>query len=608
MANWFHHKDEGFAAAFDSFLQKRGADINVREKVAKIIADTRKRGDKALIEQAKKFDNTSLEQLKLPQEHINEVASQCSPQVLEALNHAAKRIEAWHQKQLPQTIHSQDEQGVKIEQRWRPIEAVGIYVPGGSALYPSSVLMNGLPAKIAGCARIAAAAPANSTHDPLLMAAFKQVGISEVWQMGGAGAIAAFAFGTQTIAKVDKITGPGNAYVAEAKRQVFGVVGIDMIAGPSEILVIADKNNQPDWIAADLLSQAEHDELAQSILICDDKHFAEKIAQHIKLQLDSLPRKKIARASWEQYGAIIIVDSLEDSIPLANQIAAEHLQILTAQAERLTDKINNAGTIFIGTHTPEVLGDYVIGTNHILPTSQAARFSSGLSVYDFMKRTSITFCPPESFDALAQSAETLAKAEGLEAHARAVAIRRQSNKPALAFHSPDKIRERSEEPPLEKKAHPAAGAVGAHIKDIQFGAGLEKPRREELEFERKAALYDLLEKNLFHYKENPPEGHKLTLSCEEGRLVFVNQAGLRFSLALSSLLRLVRDYFLLCESYYDSIKHNVHKVEELDKERRALHNEGAEMLGALLQTRGSITTDDNTARRLFTLICVMYMR
>lgn len=610
MSNWFQQKDKTFSADFDKFLQKRSGKIDVRSTVATIISDTRKNGDKALIAQAKKFDGVALDSLRLPKEQIQELAKTCPKEVLDALSLAAARIERWHKKQMPKTIEMTDEDGVWIQQRWNAIESVGLYVPGGTAVLPSSVLMNALPAKIAGCERIAVAVPANSTNDPLLMAAFAQVNIEEVWQMGGAGAIAAFAYGTQSIPKVNKIVGPGNAYVAEAKRQVFGEVGIDMIAGPSEILIIADNNNKSEWVAADLLSQAEHDELAQSILICTDKHFAQKVEANIKVQLENLPRKKIATKSWKNYGAIIIVDNLEQAIPIADKIAAEHLQLLVPEPKNFAIKIRNAGTIFIGAHTPEVLGDYLIGTNHVLPTSQAARFSSGLSVYDFMKRTSVTHCPEDSFATLGGSAEILAKAEGLQAHAYAASVRLKPTT-APTFHNVEDIKDRATTgapTALETKVA-AKAALGAFIAEITFGQGLENPRREELEFERKAALFDLLEANLFDTENNPPEGHRLTLSCEEGRLVFVNQGEVRFNLALAPLSRVVRDYFLLCGSYYDAVKSaSVYRVEELDKERRALHNEGAEILLNLLTRRGSVKSDNNTTRRLFTLICVMYMR
>ena len=428
MTVWFNAEEKNFAAQFDRFLRARRLDEDVRAETRAIITETRQKGDAALAQQAARFDGMDItaDALRLDGDQIRQQASACPKELASSLDYAIDRIEAWHKRQMPQPISFRDKAGVEIEQRWRPVDSVGIYIPGGSARYPSSVLMSALPAKIAGVKRIAAATPANSADDPFLMMALWRLGITELWRMGGAGAIAAFAYGTERIAKVDKIVGPGNAYVAEAKRQVFGDVGIDMIAGPSEILVIADNQNDPAWVAADLLSQAEHDEAAQCLLITDDAQWARETASAIEAQLARLPREKIARASWTRYGAIIIVKDLEDSVAIANIIAAEHVELLVAQPKALADRIDHAGTIFIGAHTPEVIGDYVIGTNHVLPTSGAARFSSGLSVYDFMKRSAIAHCPESSFGELAAHAEMLAKAEGLDAHAQAASIRKTS--------------------------------------------------------------------------------------------------------------------------------------------------------------------------------------
>ena len=400
-------------------------------------------------------------------------------------------------------------------------------------------------------------------------------------------------------------------YVSEAKRQIFGDCGIDMLAGPSEILIIADRHNRADWIASDLLSQAEHDNQAQAILICDDAPLAKKTIAQVNALLKDLPRKNIAKASWEDYGAVIIVKHIDEAAHLANQIAAEHVELLVEKPEDYAKNIRHAGSIFLGPYTPEVLGDYVIGVNHILPTSGSARFSSGLSVYDFLKRTSITQCSPKAYHALAKSAETLAHAENLTAHAKAAAIRLTS----FNFHNPDIIKEKSQDD-IEVKT-----ANVNRISDIHFGEGLKAPKREELEYERKAALHDLIEENSFspfHQKQHQSGPHVLTLSCEEGRLIFSiasasSQKKSQFRLALKPLSRHVRDYFLTCESYYDAIQSSpLERVEEIDHNRRQIHDEGGQMLKASLAKENAIglyiDCDLNTARRLFTLICVMYMK
>ena len=432
MPSWLKTNDKGFAENFREFLALRQEeDSSLRERVSAIIKDTRARGDQALIDSAQKFDGVALnkDDLRLSSEDIQKTAAECPSETRKALDFAASRIEAWHKKQKPENFDFKDDENVELSWRWQALDSVGLYIPGGHACYPSTVLMNAIPAQLAGVKRIAAATPANATDNPLLMAALERCGISEVWRMGGATAIAALAYGTKSVAPVDKITGPGNAYVAEAKRQVFGDVGIDMIAGPSEILIIAEKQNNPEWIAADLLSQAEHDENAQSILITDDEAFAQKIAAAVDSQLAHLTRKAIASASWQKYGAIIIADTISDAAALANQIAAEHVEVLTQNPKAFAQKIRHAGSIFLGPHTPEVLGDYVIGANHILPTARAARYASGLGLTDFMKRSSILQCPPGGFAHLADAAITLAEAEGLQAHAFAAAIRLRKNTP-----------------------------------------------------------------------------------------------------------------------------------------------------------------------------------
>jgi histidinol dehydrogenase len=348
----------------------------------------------------------------------------CDATTLDALKFARDRIETFHRRQLPKDERFTDPLGVELGWRWSAVEAVGLYVPGGTAAYPSSVLMNAVPAKVAGVSRVVMVVPApDGKLNPLVLAAAQLSGISEIYRVGGAQAVAALAYGTTTIAPVAKIVGPGNAYVAAAKRLVFGKVGIDMIAGPSEVLVIADDTGNADWIAADLLAQAEHDTSAQSILITDSKGLADDVERAVAAQLALLPRAEIARASWNDFGAIILVESIGDAIGIANAIAAEHLEIMTAEPESVAAQIRNAGAIFLGAYTPEAIGDYVGGSNHVLPTARSARFSSGLSVLDFMKRTSLLKCGPEQLRALGPAAMTLGEAEGLQAHSRSVGFR-----------------------------------------------------------------------------------------------------------------------------------------------------------------------------------------
>jgi histidinol dehydrogenase len=348
----------------------------------------------------------------------------CDRETLSALELARTRIESHHRRQLPADDRYTDALGAELGTRWTAIESVGLYVPGGLASYPSSVLMNAVPARVAGVPRVAMAVPSpGGEMNPLVLAAAHLAGVTEIYRIGGAQAVAALAYGTETIAPVAKIVGPGNAYVAAAKRQVFGVVGIDSIAGPSEVLIIADRANNPEWLAADLLAQAEHDSAAQAILITDDAELAREVEAAVARQLVALPRGNIAGASWETFGAIILVRSLEDAPPLADRIAAEHLEIATAEPDQLAARIRNAGAIFLGAHTPEVIGDYVAGSNHVLPTARSARFSSGLGVLDFMKRTSILRLDAGALASLAPAAMGLARAEGLEAHRRSVAVR-----------------------------------------------------------------------------------------------------------------------------------------------------------------------------------------
>src|SRR5215467_10952829 len=416
-----------FAERFRAFLAtKREVSADVEAAARAIIADVAARGDRALIELTRRFDGFDLEQagLKLTAYEIDAAHAACDARALDALALARDRIEAHHRRQLPADDHFIDPLGVELGSRWSAIEAVGLYVPGGSAAYPSSVLMNAVPAKVAGVPRLVMVVPApQGKLAPLVLAAAKLAGIDEIYRVGGAQAIAALAYGTETIAPVAKIVGPGNAYVAAAKRLVFGKVGIDMIAGPSEVLVLADGTGHADWIAADLLAQAEHDASAQAILITDDAALADNVEQAVAAQLKTLPRASVAGASWRDFGAVILVRTLSEAVPLIDAIAPEHLEIEAKDAERLAGEIRNAGAIFLGAHTPEAIGDYVGGSNHVLPTARSARFSSGLGVLDFMKRTSILKCGPEQLHALGPSAIALGEAEGLDAHARSVAMR-----------------------------------------------------------------------------------------------------------------------------------------------------------------------------------------
>lgn len=428
MAQRLDSADAGFDARFAELLTaKREASVDVNETVAAIIADVRKRGDDAVVDYTRKFDrlpDITPETLSIPAADIDAAIADCAPETVEALKMAAERIAAYHQRQLPENARFTDPQGVELGHRWTPVGAVGLYVPGGTANYPSSVLMNAIPAKVAGVERIVMVVPTpDGVVNPLVLAAAKLAGVSEIYRIGGAQAVAALAYGTDSIAPVDKIVGPGNAYVAAAKRQVFGTVGIDMIAGPSEILVVADGENDPDWIAADLLSQAEHDASSQSILITDDAAFADRVEEAVARQLEALPRKETATQSWNEFGAVITVAALENSVPLVDRLAPEHLEVATADPDALADRISNAGAIFLGRYTPEAVGDYVAGTNHVLPTARSARFSSGLNVLDYMKRTSLVRCDANSLAAIGPAAVALADAEGLQAHGRSVSIR-----------------------------------------------------------------------------------------------------------------------------------------------------------------------------------------
>jgi histidinol dehydrogenase len=427
MAVWLKTADPDFEDRFTSLLAaKRESAADVNDAVAAIIARVRAECDHALIDLTATYDGLDLRTtgIRVAPAEIAAARAQVDAKTLAALKLAHDRILDHHRRQLPKDDRYKDAQGVELGTRWTPVASVGLYVPGGTASYPSSVLMNAVPAKVAGVGRIVMVVPAlKGELNPLVLAAAEIAGVGEIYRVGGAQAIAALAYGTESIRPVVKIVGPGNAYVAAAKRQVFGQVGIDMMAGPSEVVVIADRDNDPAWIAADLLAQAEHDVAAQSILITDDADFARTVENAVEAELAVLPRAAVARASWQDFGAIILVKSLDQAPPIVDRLAPEHLEIATSDPDALAERVHDAGAIFIGRYTPEVIGDYVAGTNHVLPTARSARFASGLGVLDFMKRISILKLDAESLNALGPAAMTLAKAEGLDAHRRSVAVR-----------------------------------------------------------------------------------------------------------------------------------------------------------------------------------------
>ncbi|MBT3534253.1 MAG: histidinol dehydrogenase [Rhodospirillaceae bacterium] len=422
-----HSRQSDFPERFDAFLgDKREGAVDVSQQVAEILAQVKSRGDDAVLDYTRRFDRVdfTVADLRLPGAALDQAMGEVPGDQIRALEHAHERITAYHARQLPVDDRFTDANGIELGHRWTAVAAVGLYVPGGLASYPSSLLMNAIPAKVAGVPRLAMAVPApDGQLNPLVLAAAKIAGVEEIYRIGGAQAIGALAYGTASIPAVDKIVGPGNAYVATAKRQVFGTVGIEMIAGPSEILVLADRDNDPSWIAADLLSQAEHDTAAQSILITDDEAFAERVVAAVTVQLAELPKVDIATESWDRFGCVIIVEDWDDAVDLVDRIAPEHLAIALADDEAMLARVRNAGSIFLGANSPEPIGDYIAGPNHVLPTARGARFSSGLSVLDFMKRSSIIRCDGDGLARLGPDAMVLAEAEGLSAHARAISIR-----------------------------------------------------------------------------------------------------------------------------------------------------------------------------------------
>jgi histidinol dehydrogenase len=420
--------DADFETKFKRLVDdRRESDEDVSSTVAHILGEVRALGDAALAEYTARFDKHTLasdDDWRIPAEACEQAYQALDTRLRDALELAATRIRAYHQNQLPADRDFTDDAGVRLGAKWHPVDAAGLYVPGGRAAYPSSLLMNAIPARVAGVERLVVVTPTPKGQvNPLVLAAARIVGVDEIWRVGGAQAIGALAYGTKRIERVDVITGPGNAWVAEAKRQLFGVVGIDMVAGPSEILVIADGRNDPDWIAADLLSQAEHDPSSQSILITDDARFADQVEDRIDVQCERLATERVARASWDDHGVVIVVGDLAEAPALANRLAAEHVELAVDDPEHLFGQIRHAGSVFLGRHTPEAVGDYVAGPNHVLPTGRRARFASGLSVLDFMKRTSFIALGPDSLAEIGPAAVALAEAEGLPAHAQSVALR-----------------------------------------------------------------------------------------------------------------------------------------------------------------------------------------
>ena len=423
----FSRQDMDFDQKFDALLQERRAgDDDVSDIVRSILKDVKLRGDEAVFEYTSRFDHFDLcaDTVRVSDAEMAQAEKDVNPQTYDALKVAAKRIQKFHQRHMPKDDDFTDEEGVRLGVRWNAVDAAGIYVPGGKAVYPSSVLMNAIPARVAGVSRLVMVFPApNGYLNPLVLVAAKLAGVDEIYKIGGAQAIGAMAYGTKTIKAVDVIAGPGNAFVAAAKKEVFGIVGIDMIAGPSEILVVADGKNNPSWTAMDLLSQAEHDEMAQAILITDDADFAVDVCAAVTEHLKTLPRAKIAKKSWQDYGCVIIVNDLSEAVPLINRLAPEHLELAIDQPREFAKKVRHAGSIFLGRYTPEAIGDYVAGPNHVLPTARSARFSSGLSVLNYMKRNSLIECNLESLKNIGSFAMTLADEEGLQAHEKSIALR-----------------------------------------------------------------------------------------------------------------------------------------------------------------------------------------
>ncbi len=432
MARKLSARDSGFEEAFAALILKsRDEKSDVDGVVSDILGDVRVRGDAAVFEYTKKFDGLDIDasSVAFGKDELKAAEAQCDVGALKAMREASSRIRDYHQRQMPKNEEYDDGRGIRLGWKWTAVSSAGLYVPGGTAPLFSSVLMNAIPAKVAGVDRLVVTMPTpRGETSPLMLAACSLAGVDEVYRIGGAQAIGALAYGTATIKPVDKIVGPGNAYVASAKKQVFGVVGIDMVAGPSEVTIVADANNDPDWIAADLLAQAEHDASSQSVLITDDEKFVDRVTAAVEAQLKTLPRRDIASKSWADNGMIVVVEKIGDAVPIVDKIAPEHLELAIEDPATMARQIRHAGAIFLGRHSPEALGDYIAGPSHVLPTSGSARFSSGLGVFDFLKRTSLIGCGPEGLNDIGPGAVAMARAESLDAHARSVSLRLKNGK------------------------------------------------------------------------------------------------------------------------------------------------------------------------------------
>ena len=601
MAKRLYSRDAAFQKAFAAFLgEKREASADVSSAVETIIADVRARGDEALFELTAKFDKTDLAELglKVSASEIDKAVADCPADTLDALAFAQQRIADHHQRQLPESGRYKDDAGVELGHRWTPVDSVGLYVPGGLASYPSSVLMNAVPAKVAGVKRVVMVVPSpNGVLNPLVLAAAKLAGVEEIYRIGGAQAVAALAYGTASIEPVVKIVGPGNAYVAAAKRLVFGTVGIDSIAGPSEVLVIADRENNPDWIAADLLAQAEHDPAAQSILMTDDESFAEAVEDAVIRQLSLLPKSDIASASWRDFGAVIILDSLDEAPPLANLIAAEHLEIATADAEAMAAQIHNAGAIFIGAHTPEVIGDYVSGSNHVLPTARSAR---RVGLHETHVDLETRRCVVEGAGSRRHDACSRRRAGG------ASQVRRHSHQfrrltLGSAAYQRDKIT-------MSEATHDSRD----RLIEVTLDEDSIAPGNANIQHEREVAIYDLVEGNSFKLSGRDDGPYRLELSILDDRLVFdVRDEGgqqiVAHHLSLKPLKRLMKDYFIVLDSYYEAVRTaQSSRIQAIDVGRRGLHDEGSKILTERLE--GKIEIDPDTSRRLFTLLTALHWK
>ena len=601
MARILDTTEPGFEARFAALQGERGMARDVEAAVDVILADVRARGDAALVELTHRFDDVELTPgtIALSEDEIDALCARVPAAERAALERAAQRIRAFHERQVPSPARWTDEAGATLGWRWTPVEAAGLYAPGGTASYPSSVLMNAIPARVAGVRRLVMCTPTpQGAMNPLVALAARLAEVDEVLRLGGAQAIGALAYGTETVAPVDVVVGPGNAYVAAAKRRVFGRVGIDTVAGPSEVLVIADAAQDPDWIAADLLSQAEHDALAQAVLIATDEALARAVAEAVERRLAALDRGAIAGAAWRDHGAVIVARDLEEAAALADRIAPEHLELCVADPDALAARIRHAGAIFLGPWTPEAVGDYAGGPNHVLPTAGAARFASGLSVMDFLKRTTLLGLTPEALGDIGPVAETLGALGGARG-ARALGAAEA------------------------RPAEPGGGVT--RLASVAIDDAALPPPTPEIEQERRVAIFDLLEDNAFALPDGRASGpYDLLLAIREGRLVFdlavadgpeTGRQGrgegtrgakaAEFHLSLGPFRQVVKDYFQICEAYFSAVKTMPpSQIEAIDMARRGIHDEGARVLIERLE--GKAEVDRDTARRLFTLICVLH--